>query len=81
MNVSPKYLTQNGCDKAAAPDGLTSSHAFSLSAEEMITYCFFPKQAERSATYWNVSKRWVFLILKDWPFVGVLEYYAESLSC
>lgn len=41
MNVTPNYLPQNGCDKAAAPDALASSHVFSLSAEEIITYHVF----------------------------------------
>lgn len=41
MNVTPNYFPQNGCDKAAAPDALTSSHGFSLLAEEIITYHFF----------------------------------------
>lgn len=41
MNVTPNYLPQNGCDKAAVPDALTSNHVFFLLAEEIVSCQFF----------------------------------------
>lgn len=56
MNVTPNYLPQNGCDKASAPDALTSSHVFSLSAEEIITSFFLSKRQGLWCTEMSVKK-------------------------
>lgn len=62
MNVTPNYLPQNGCDKAALPDALTSRDTFFSFSRSWINdhLQLFPKQAERSVTYWNVSKKVLF---------------------